>query len=240
MCEFLIINLDNSCYRPCSACCCVDLVAVGLVLFWWNRGEIQRLEKEKREAAQITLGYVNHGIRNPLQTILGLSEFCLEELENSEANARIVSNLATVVRSAEFIQHIANDILDVRRIEEGKIVLQKMIVDINALFAGLERSVQALMAEKPNVVFCVAKPDCQTELQTDRYRVEQILMNFLTNAFKNTESGTITLGVKLEHERRAVRISGIPDEKKGQLFAQFQQVGMQDATSLEDSWEVSL
>jgi hypothetical protein len=153
------------------SCCCIDIVIIGLVLLWQNRLTLQHLEKEKREQAQIMLGYVNHEIRNPLQTILGLTELCVEELEGVEANARLISNMGTIIRSAEFIEHIANDILDVRRIEEGKITLEVADVDVNFLISGLEKSIQPLFSGKTEVIFRVDRASGLDILRTDRYRL---------------------------------------------------------------------
>jgi signal transduction histidine kinase len=145
-----------------------------------------------------------------------------------------VSNMGTILRSAEFIEHIANDILDVRRIEEGKIDIAFEKVDVFQLICGLQKTVKSLFLEKSDVQFVV---DCAVDvvLVSDRYRLEQIIMNFLTNAFKCTDSGTVTLACHTTADNLGLRISvtdtgrGIREDKKLILFNQFAQVSVRDS-----------
>ncbi len=214
-------------------CVVVDAVFVVLVLLWQNRLEAQKREQKKREATQVLLAYVNHEIRNPLQTILGLGDWCVEQLQELEGTDRLVH---TIIRSAEFIEHIASDILDIQRIEEGKIMLDVTDVNVRVLVSNLEKAVQQL--SKPGVIFKVV---CDFGLvpviRTDRYRLEQILMNFLSNAFKHTETGSVTLTFAYTAPgmlRIAVADTGkgIPDELKNVVFEQFGQVSARDGTQL--------
>ena len=213
-------------------CFCVDVVFIFVALLWQNRLNAEKEEKAKREMTQMMLGYVNHEIRNPLQTILGLADLCLECLEEK---SRYASSFETIIRAAEFIEHIARDILDVQRIEEGKITLEVADLNVDTLLSGLGNSVQPL--SKSGVEFKVVRDPGLVELRTDRYRLEQIVMNFLTNAFKHTERGVITLEVALKNLETA-RISvadtgkGIPDEMKNRMFGQFGQVEAKDASEL--------
>lgn len=96
-----------------------DVIFVILALLWQRRKKLHKLEERKRKDAQVTISYVNHEIRNPLQTILGLADMELEEAQE-DANHRLADNLGAIVGAAEFNEHIAADILDLRRVEEGK------------------------------------------------------------------------------------------------------------------------
>jgi signal transduction histidine kinase len=181
------------------------------------------------------LSYVNHEIRNPLQTILGLGDVELERAQaDDECEPLRRDNMEAIVRAAEFIEHIATDILDLRRVEEGKIDLEMSEVDVVALMNGLAKTVASLQAKKPGVEF---KLNLDEEIQTvhaDRYRLEQILLNFLTNAFKHTDEGSVTLSVSFA-TMHWIRFSvwdtgkGIPTERKDSLFSQFAQVSVQDS-----------
>ena len=213
---------------------CVFGVAFVIALLWQHRVDIQVIEREKREATQLMLGYVNHEIRNPLQTILGLSDLCVEKLEEEHGDESMISDLGTIARAAEFIEHIANDILDIRRIEEGKVTLDISTFDVNQFMSGLVKAVRSM--ETPDKSFSYTVDPMLSTLTTDRYRLEQILMNFLTNAFKYTEKGT----VKLLFERsgaRTVKISvsdtgrGIPPDMVDALFMQFKQVKAKDSSN---------
>ena len=217
-------------------CFLIDVIWVILALLWYRRKREHQLEQSKRREAQVMVSYVNHEIRNPLQTILGLSDLHLEEAEEKE-DARLISDLKTIIRAAEFIEHIATDILDLRKVEEGKLVLEMSDVNVYDLLSGLQKSVAVLLSHKTDVRFAiVADPEIVT-IRSDRYRLEQILMNFLTNAFKHTDKGTISLSVGFISPSR-VRFSvtdtgkGIPSEMKEKMFQEFSQSSAKDATEL--------
>jgi len=206
-----------------------------LALLWGRRKKLLKLEQRKRKDAQVMISYVNHEIRNPLQTILGLADLELEEAQEEE-NLRLASNLETIVRAAEFIEHIATDILDLRRVEEGKVEIELSDVDVVQFVNGLEKTVVSLQARKPAVGFKVNVEKDVGSIHTDRYRLEQIVLNFLTNAFKHTEEGLVTLSVSfatLSWIRFAVWDTGkgIPLDKKEKLFHQFAQVSAEDSSS---------
>jgi signal transduction histidine kinase len=177
---------------------------------------------------------VNHEIRNPLQTILGLADMHLEQAEE-ERDPLLASDLGTIVRSAEFIEHIARDILDLRRVEEGKLDVELSDIDVRQFVNGLEKSVVSIQARRSCVDFKVNVDMEIHKIRSDRYRLEQIMLNFLTNAFKHTDEGVVTLSVSyptISTIRFAVWDTGkgVPAEKKEKLFQQFSQVSSKDAT----------
>ncbi len=213
-------------------CFLIDVIFVVLVLLWERQKQLHVYEQGKRKEAQVMIGYVNHEIRNPLQTILGLAELRLEEAE--EENAPLASDLATIIRAAEFIEHIATDILDLRRVEEGKLPLEISDVDLRLLVSGLEKAVAPYLREKPDVEFrVVIDPELHT-IRTDRYRLEQILMNFLSNAFKHTTKGFITLLLTFIDGMLRFAVAdtgdGIPPDMKEKLFQEFSQASTKDAS----------
>ncbi len=216
-------------------CFLMDVIWIILALLWHRRRNLLELEQTKRKEAQVMISYVNYEIRNPLQTVLGLADLELEEARDEE-NHRLIDNLTAIVRAAEFIEHIATDILDLRRLEEGKVEIEMSDVDVGQLMSDLERTAMPLQAGREGADFKVnAEPEIRT-VHTDRYRLEQILLNFLTNAFKHTEEGVVTLSVSfatVSWVRFAVWDTGkgIPPEKKAKLFQQFAQVSKEDSSS---------
>jgi two-component system sensor histidine kinase/response regulator len=149
-------------------------------------------------------------------------------------NQRLSENLSAIVEAAEFIEHIATDILDLRRVEVGEIDIELLNIDIEHFVKGIEKTVVSLRAKKVNVEFKVNVDREVASLLSDRCRLEQILMNFLSNAFKHTDEGVVTLSVSLSSPtdvRFAVWDTGkgIPEEKKQTLFRQFAQVSPEDS-----------
>ncbi len=140
-----------------------------------------------------------------------------------------LSNLEAVVRAGEFIEHVASDMLDLRKIEEGKITLEIDLIDVAALVTGISKALQSKVAET-SVAFQVDVSPWLPPFRSDRYRVEQILMNYLTNAFKHTQAGCVTLSCNALFDGSMVELAvtdtgrGIPLAKQGALFAPFEQV----------------
>jgi two-component system sensor histidine kinase/response regulator len=175
-------------------------------------------------------------IRNPLQTILGLADLHLEQAEEQGYSA-LASDLGTIVRAAEFIEHIARDILDVRRVEDGKLDIELSDVDLTLLLEGLRKAVAPLQLKNPGVVFKISRDPEMMTVRTDRYRMEQILLNFLTNAYKHTAAGSVTLSLSFI-SMAWVRFSvidtgcGVPHEMQEKLFQRFSQSTPRDASDL--------
>ncbi len=159
------------------------------------------------------------------------------ERAEEEGDSMLAGDLNTIVRSAEFIEHIARDILDLRRVEDGKLEIEMSDVDVSTLVSGLRKAVVPLQLKFGKVDFKVIVDPELTEIHTDRYRLEQILLNFLSNAFKHTRQGTVTLTFTFT-EKSFVRLavadtgSGISDEMKENMFARFSQASASDAADL--------
>ncbi len=235
-------------------CFLIDVIWVILVLLWQRKKMLHEMEQIKRKEAQVMICYVNHGewlhcwlgvvayllrrleIRNPLQTILGLADLHMDEAEE-EGDAALASDLGTIVRAAEFIEHIARDILDVRRVEDGKLDVQFSDVDLSVLLNGLQKAVLPLQLKNAGVVFKIVRDPEMVTVRTDRYRLEQILLNFLTNAYKHTVDGSVTLSlsfVSMAWVRFSVidTGSGISPEMQQKLFLRFSQSSARDAADL--------
>jgi signal transduction histidine kinase len=217
---------------------CIDAVYVIMAIVLINRGKMRGIEHNQQQQTQLMLGYVNHEIRNPLQTILGLSDLTIESLQEIEGKSseveRAISNLETIIRAAEFIEHIAGDILDLRKIEEGKISLDFATVDMKVLCSGITKAIQSKVAENPNVEFRIEIDPELPPFRSDRYRLEQVVMNFLTNAFKYATRGYVVLSFRRHENGVHIAVSdtgrGIPEEKKALLFQQFEQVSTADSS----------
>ncbi len=212
----------------------IDVIFVVVWLLLERQQRLHHMEESKRREAQVMISYVNHEIRNPLQTVLGLADVLLEKASD-EGNRLLADDLETIVQSAEFIEHIARDILDLRRVEEGELEVEMAEVDIATLVSGLQKNVMLLQSRKQGVSFRVSVDPEIGKIVTDRYRLQQIVLNFLSNAFKHSESGEVVLSVAIanaEWIRVAVwdNGAGIPPERAEQLFEQFAQVSTADAS----------
>lgn len=134
--------------------------------------------------------------------------------------------LEIIQKNSNLLLQLINDILDLSRIESGKSEMHFQQVEIAGLVEEVEKVHQLKM--KSNVELKVIRPEGEYWTSTDRNRVMQVLFNFLSNAIKNTEKGSITLGLKHEGPWLKLYVSdtgcGISKEKLPQIFTRFEKL----------------
>ena len=188
----------------------------------------QEQEKVKKQAENsirtksLFLSNMSHEIRTPLNAIVGFSEIMVLT-ENEEEKHEY---LEIIQKNSNLLLQLINDILDLSRIESGKSEMHFQQVEIAGLVDEVEKVHQLKM--KLNVDLKVVRPQGEFWTSTDRNRVMQVLFNFLSNAIKNTETGSITLGLKQEGDWLKLFVSdtgcGIPEEKLPQIFTRFEKL----------------
>jgi len=143
------------------------------------------------------LSNVSHEIRTPLNAILGLLEIANYEAEESERQKL----MKTVQHSANSLLHIINDLLDLSKIEAGKISFEKKNFNLPALIGQLKETVTALAIEKPIEVLTEMDPQMPPYVMGDQFRLNQILLNLGSNAVKFTSKGFIKIEVACAGKR---------------------------------------
>ncbi|MAI90191.1 ATP-binding protein [Ponticaulis sp.] len=188
----------------------------------------QQLEKANRAKSEF-LATTSHEIRTPLNGILGMSQVLLQDKALSpELRDRI-----NVVQSAgKSMKAIVDDLLDVAKIETGKVTITKARFDVHELFREVATLWQA-EAETKQLTLSIDLDDCPQFIVTDEQRLRQILFNLLSNAVKFTETGTVSVRA-WAHEAEGtddvfaleVRDTGIgiAEEEQENIFKPFHQV----------------
>lgn len=223
----------------------LDLVIIVFYKFISSLKEKAVIEKKKANISTQMLGYVNHEIRNPLNVIKGLVQFTLQnmrQLDNEDANEinidkstfdTILSDLSTVAGSCNMLEHIVTDILDIRKLDSGKLELDNKWVKIDDFVKDISKTISQKIDEKQTIIL-KGIYDPTLILYFDVYRMKQILLNFLTNAVKYTAVGEITLGIEGGDNsfKFSVRDTGrgIHDEAKSKIFQPFNQTNPEDAS----------
>ena len=145
---------------------------------------------------------MSHEFRTPLNSMMALSRLLLEDT-GRPLGPEQQRQVGYIRRAAEDLTELVNDLLDLAKVEAGKIVVRPADFDVRDLFAALRGMLRPLLLnEHVNLVF--EEPDGLPPMHTDEGKVSQILRNFLSNALKFTERGEIRVWASLEADRKSV------------------------------------
>ncbi len=225
---------------------CVSLF-IGILLKIQSRTyeqEKQVAEEQKREVEQIArskdtfFANMSHEIRTPINTIIGLNEMILRE----DISDEIAENAINIQNASKMLLTTINDILDLSKLESGKMDIVPTQYAISSMFSDLVNLIW-IRAHQKNLEFKVdIDPDIPSMLYGDEVRIKQVVTNMLTNAVKYTESGSVTLSAKGERvaaDQILLRISvedtgmGIRKESLDDLFRSFKRVDESDNRNIE-------
>jgi len=202
-----------------------------------DRKQIERALSDKNNELRIAaeaknrfLANMSHELRTPLKAIIGFTGTLLMRLPGPLTTDQ-EKQLSTIQGSARHLLSLINDLLDVAKIESGKVELHFEPVSCIDLARELTATLRPL-AEKKHLEFRLVLPDRDVEIRSDQRSLMQILINLVNNAIKYTDTGTITLtlaaaggagqaGVEF---RVADTGPGIPREEQSRLFQAFTQL----------------
>jgi signal transduction histidine kinase/CheY-like chemotaxis protein/HAMP domain-containing protein len=194
------------------------------------KDQAKQLEIQKQKAEESTelksqfLASMSHELRTPMNSILGLTELILEK---ADLNDKDHERLEVVFNSGQRLMALINDILDLSKIEAGKMEIRAEDVLLEELINEVSSSVSPLVINKKIEFEVERKINTRTLINTDRGRIVQVLINLLGNAVKFTETGEVKLVIYSSQNKLKFDVVdtgiGISEEHRKVIFEEFRQ-----------------
>ncbi len=186
--------------------------------------------EESSKAKEIFLANMSHEIRTPINGVLGLATL----LSKGDLDPKQQNYIQLIRKSADNLLVIINDILDLAKVESGKIEIENVAFDINEICNQAVQSLRYKSDEKGIEILYRPLSFTNKFVSGDPFRLNQILLNLLNNAIKFTDNGLVELSVQLMEETLQtltlqIRVKdsgiGIPSDKMETIFEEFKQGG---------------
>jgi two-component system sensor histidine kinase RpfC len=238
----------------CQALCLLGLVSVVQFAPWWHREPIigwglivslivlplyvstllKRIHEARSRAEEANrakssfLANMSHEMRTPLNGIVGITDL----LQTTDLSPAQVEFMRLLRHSVSLLRSLVDDVLDISKIEAGRIAIEIIEFDLHAMLSGLVRLLRPHAAGKNIELRASVDPAIDYRLRGDPHHIRQVLVNLLSNAIKFTERGCVTVSVQLKGEtaegfrvRFEVRDTGIgiSDQAREKIFEQFVQ-----------------
>ena len=174
------------------------------------------------------LSNMSHEFRTPLNSISALSQILLDRLDG-ELSTEQEKQVRFIRSSAQDLTDLVNDLLDLAKVEAGKVTIRPTEFDVDTLFSALRGMLRPLLAQNSSVKLQFDDPEENIKIYSDEAKVSQILRNFISNALKFTERGEVRVSVKRGHDG-TVSFSvadtgiGIAEEDQERIFQEWTQV----------------
>ena len=212
-----------------------ELVRLNRELEDTNRGvvalyaELDERADHLRRADEIKtrfLSNMTHEFRTPVNSILALTNLLAERLD---ARPEDKDELFFIRKSAQQLSDLVDDLLDLAKVEAGKIEVRPASFEIGGLFGALRGMLRPLLVNQ-SLALVFEEPDGIPPILSDESKLSQILRNFISNALKYTDSGEVRVAVRLTPARDEVEFTvadtgiGIPEKDLSRIFDEFVQI----------------
>ncbi len=205
-----------------------------------KRSEAQREEIDAMNKAQSRFfSNMSHEIRTPVNTIIGLNEMILRE----DTTPEVAEDAAIIQSSSRMLLNLINDILDMSKLQSGKMEINPVVYNTGDMLSAIVNMIWVRAREKGLEFIIDVDPEVPARLVGDEVRIEQILLNILTNAVKYTNSGSVSffIGTKKTEKQQDVSMvytvtdtgMGIKKESMPYLFSAFRRIDEQQTRLIE-------
>lgn len=189
---------------------------------------LQRIAEEAQKAKTSFVARVSHEFRTPLNMIIGLTDLIVERpaIYDATLSPRLRDALQIVHRNSQHLSDMVNDVLDLSRLETDHLILHRERVNMQEIITVAVEAVRPLLASKKLALQITIAEDVPA-VYCDRTRIEQVVLNLVSNATRYTDAGQITIGVKRRAQYVCVSVAdtgqGIAPADRERIFEPFAQ-----------------
>ena len=208
--------------------CELDETNRGVVALYAELNDKADFLQRASELKSHFLSNMSHEFRTPLNSILALSQILMDRLDG-ELTVEQEKQVRFIRSSAQDLMDLVNDLLDLAKVEAGKVTIRPSTFDVQTMFSALRGMLRPLLSQNSSVRLVFDDIEENVELYTDEAKVSQILRNFISNALKFTERGEVRVSVSRGHDNTlsfSVRDTGIgiAEEDHEVIFQEWTQV----------------
>jgi signal transduction histidine kinase/CheY-like chemotaxis protein len=173
------------------------------------------------------LSNISHEFRTPLNSIMSLARILLDRLDG-DLTGEQETQVGFILESAKTLAEMVNDLLDLAKVEAGKVKMRVKTFEVAELFSALKGMLKPLLADNTSVDLVFTEGESLPPMRTDEGKVSQILRNFISNAIKFTPQGEIKIAAEQRGGAMLFEVTdtgiGIPPENQEMVFQEFAQV----------------
>jgi signal transduction histidine kinase/CheY-like chemotaxis protein len=200
----------------------------GVVALYAELNEKADFLQRASELKSHFLSNMSHEFRTPLNSIIGLSQILLDHLDG-ELTSEQEKQVKFIRSSAQGLVELVNDLLDLAKVEAGKVAIHPTTFSVESLFAALRGMLRPLLLQNSSINLVFEEPVGIPEIYSDEAKVSQILRNFISNALKFTDRGEVRVSVTRGHGETVVFAVqdtgiGIAEEDQERIFQEWAQV----------------
>ncbi len=236
--EYMMVRSTGYANRSSLFAVLIVSLACGIVVSYAVRafdGEIKRSDLRGKEIEKLNkaqnqfFSNMSHEIRTPINTIIGLNEMILRE----DISEEVAEDAMNIQAASKMLLHLINDILDMSKIESGKMEITAVTYDTGAMLSELVGMLWIRAKEKGLEFHIDVDPMLPAQLIGDEVKIKQILINLLTNAIKYTREGSVTLSIQYQPQEGGMGLvtysvsdtgMGLKKESIPHLFSAFRRV----------------